>query len=783
MFRNYLKTAFRNLVRQKVATVVNVLCMSIAISCSLIAYMFTFDNLQSEWFHANANNIFLVEHKAIEEGDLETFGNVPTPLAPALLHDHSFIVNAVRITDAPVIIRKDAQQNEEWVRFADPSFFDMFTFPLEAGDPKSLAQKNTVILSQNAAVRYFGDVNAIGKTLEFEFAPDDKASFTVTGVAKPITGPSSCAQFDILLGYENAFRKNTSQLTDWNHFSPGTFIQVDNPARIAELSKQMQPYIALQNKADKANMPVKEFAFQNLLDLASDPPRNSIVGEVSWAPIIVLGAISTFLLLLASFNCINVNIASVTLRLKEIGIRKVIGGTRRQLVFQFLTENLLICLASFIVAIALSGSLLFPAFEEITTTGLQFDLLGRIDIWIYLLILFAGVALFSGLYPALYISSFQPIAILRDKLRLGGNNNFTKALLTAQFVIAFINIIGSVGLTLNYYDMRTRDWGYRKDNLLTLRVETPAQYSLMKKTAEEQPNVTNITSAAQHVGFYNDNGTMVSFGELKTNAIVFNVAPNYFEAMGFQVLSGKLPASPDAVVVNETFANQFKWVNGIGETIVIDSNRYSIAAIVKDFHHDDFVREINSVVFRIGKEESFTNIVMRIENNTGPRTRSTLETTWKKNFGEAPFALDYQEDSFNEMYAESAGILQIFMFTTGVALFMSCIGLFGLASQRVQFKRKEICIRKIFGVPLVRAVMIVNGNFVLLIAIAAVIASPISYMILDSLLDSIYKYRMEVNATPFLISFLLMGVTILITLSGKIVEIAKTNPANILRNE
>src|SRR5688572_22711339 len=156
MLRNYLITAFRNLVRQKVVTIINVLCMAIAISCSLIAYLFTFDNLQTEWFHKNASNIFMVEHRAIEEGDLETFGNVPTPLAPALLHDHSFIVNAVRIMDGPVIVHNETQHVDEWVRFAEPSFFDVFTFPLEVGDPKSIAQKNTVILSRNAATRYFG---------------------------------------------------------------------------------------------------------------------------------------------------------------------------------------------------------------------------------------------------------------------------------------------------------------------------------------------------------------------------------------------------------------------------------------------------------------------------------------------------------------------------------------------------------------------------------------------------------------------------------------------------
>ncbi|HEU5292235.1 MAG TPA: ABC transporter permease, partial [Cyclobacteriaceae bacterium] len=594
MFRNYLIIAFRNLVHQKLVTIVNVLCMAIAISCSLIAYMFAYDNMQSEGFHKNASNIFMVEHKAIDESDLQTFGNVPTPLAPALMQDHSFILNAVRITDAPVLVRKDDQEFEEWVRFADPGFFDMFTFPFASGDPKSLAQKNTVILSHAAAIRYFGAVSPIGKTLEFEFSKEDKATFTVTGVAKETSGQSSCAQFAVLLNFENAFRKNASQLTDWNNFTPGTFIQVDDPARIAELSARMQPYVDLQNKADKVSMPVKQFVFQNLLELGGDPPRNSIVGEMSWAPIIVLGSISTFLLLLASFNCINVNIASVALRLKEIGIRKVIGGTKRQLVFQFLTENMLVTLASFVVAVALTGSLLFPAFEEITTTGLQFDLTSRLDMWIYLLLLFVGVAILSGLYPALYISSFQPIAILRDRLKLGGKNNFTKGLLTAQFVIAFINIIGSVGLTLNYYDMRTRDWGYKKDNLMALRIETPAQYNLMKKTAEEQPNISNITSASRHVGFYNDNSTIVNFGDLKANAIVFEVAPNYFEVMGFKVLSGKLPTSPDAVVVNKKFASQFGWANGIGETITIDSTHYGIAAIVEDFHHDDFAREINS---------------------------------------------------------------------------------------------------------------------------------------------------------------------------------------------
>jgi hypothetical protein len=404
------------------------------------------------------------------------------------------------------------------------------------------------------------------------------------------------------------------------------------------------------------------------------------------------------------------------------------------------------------------------------------------DLWLYLLILFFAVGLCSGLYPALYISSFQPIAILRDKLQFGGKNKFMQTLLTMQFVIAFITIITSAGLTLNYMDLDSRDWGYRKENVLTLVAENPTQYAQMKKVASEQTAISQVTGAKKHVGSYQSN-SMAQVGDTKTNAIVFEVAPDYFNVMGFKVLSGKLPQAFDAVAVNEHFAKQFGWTNGVGEIVTIDSAKYSVAAIVKDFHHDNFMREIESVVFKLEKEEALTTLVMRIDEGAGPRTRATMEAAWMRLFPQSPFALSYQEESFSDMYYESQGILRIFIFTTTIALLMSCIGLFGLASQRVQSKQKEICIRKIFGVPLVRAMLLVNGNFLLLISVAAIVATPLSYFVLNSLLDSIYIFRMDVESGPFVISYILMFVTILITLSGKFYQIAKTNPASILRAE
>jgi ABC-type antimicrobial peptide transport system permease subunit len=425
--------------------------MAIAISCSIIAYLFATDNVNSEWFHEHASNIFIIEHKAIEEGDLKTFGNTPNPLAQAVLADHSSITRATRVMHDMGSAVVNGNEFHEWIEYVDPSFLEMFTFPLESGDPKALYDKNAIILSKEASIRFFGAENPIGKPLEFKFA-NETILFTVKGVAKEFIGPSSCVRFSILTNYENLNRKNPALLNDWNSFAAATFIQVDKPENIVKLSAAMQPYVKLQNAADKANMPIKSFEFRNLSEISSgDDVRNSIAGEMAMAPIIVLSSISIFLLLLASFNSINISLASVGARLKEIGIRKVVGGNKTQLVLQFLTENVLISLASLIVAVALTGSLLLPAFEEISGAGLTMDLGSRMDLWLYLLTLFFAVGLCSGLYPALYISSFQPIAILRDKLQFGGKNKFMQTLLTMQFVIAFITIITSAGLTLKLH--------------------------------------------------------------------------------------------------------------------------------------------------------------------------------------------------------------------------------------------------------------------------------------------------------------------------------------------
>jgi len=784
MIRNYLKSALRNLVRQQAMTIINILCLGVAVGCSIIAYLFAYNNLNSEWFHTKGDRIFLIEHRAVRDGDVVTIGSTPTPLGPAIATDHPSIVNCVRIDYGSGIIKTGADKFEETIRFVDPAFLDMFTFPLKYGDRKALYQKNSVVISEETAQKYFGDENPLGRALPIAIAGRDEQLFIVKGVAEKFIGPSSCVAFSILAPYENLFSDNQDIRNDWNEFTVATFIEIDDARNLGQIASQMGGYASLHAQADRAGAPIKAFVFENLYDLktGSAKVQDSISGRAKWAPMIVLATISLFLLLLSCCNFINISLAMAANRLKEIGIRKVIGGNRHQLMIQFMTENLLVCIGSFVFAMILTQSLLLPGFEQIAGTGITLDFGQRPDLWIYLLLLLTGVAAASGLYPAYYISSFRPIAILRDKLQFGTNSRFMQSLLTIQFALALITMMSSVGLVLNTVEMRDRDWGYNPQDILTVQVQSSEQYNLLRKTANEMPFVKNLTGARMHVGDYRHTKT-IGVNENRTSGIVFEVGKDYFSTMGFRLVSGSLPETSNVVLVNEKLAGQFHDTNIIGQAVVIDSIVYHVSGVVADFHYSGFNDPIEPVVFRLGTEGQFFTFVVKAEPTKAVAARNKLEAIWKRNYPETPFTAYYQAEVFEEMYSETGGIVRIFIFTTIVALFMSCVGLFGLASQRLQFKMKELCIRKIFGVPVLRAVFLVNGNFLALLGLAILIATPASYFILNALLDAIYTYRMEVSITPFILAYALMFVTIVITLSGKIYQIVVTNPAEILRNE
>jgi putative ABC transport system permease protein len=784
MLRNYFKTALRNLLRQKITSFINICCLAVAVSCSIVAYLFVDNHVNREWFHVNAANIFLVQHQAIDEGALTTYGTSPTPLGPAMAAGLAPVVRAVRIASAQGIILSDGNEFEERIRFVDPGFTEMFTLPLKYGDAGALREKNAVYLSEGMARKYFGEENPIGRTIPIMLRGREEQSFIVRGVTEHIPS-QSCVEFPIFMSYENRFEAGSIRFNDWTDLTQATFIQVDKPENITRITSQMTPFIQQQNSADKVNMPVKAFVFENLLQVKRNvgQVKNSIAGrKLSWQGVILFSSIAIFLLLLSCFNFINISMAMAGTRLKEIGIRKVIGSNKLQLIFQFMTENVLVCLIAFVMAIALTGSLLLPAFNNIFDNDLMMSFTLRIDLWLYLIVLLAGVGIISGTYPAFYIASFKPITILRDRLKFGPKNRFMQFLLSFQFVIAFVTMMASIGLTLNIIDLSKRDWGYDQENILVVKARTPEQYNQMHKIALEQPDVLSVAGANQHAGTYNTE-VNVKVGDAQSHAIVFEVGHNYFETMGFRLKSGVFPGSRDAVVVNEEFARRFSWETADGQTIVIDSTAYAVAGIMKDFHHENFRNDIEPLIFRLGDESQFSHLVMRTAPGTATHTGVVLGNTWKRFFPDVAFNHFFQNEAFDQMYRDAGGILRIFTFTTVLALLMSCVGLFGLASQRALSKMKEICIRKIFGISDSKAILLVNGNFLKLLTVAALVAAPISYIILNALLDSLYTYRMEVGPAAFIISYLLVVITMLLTLLKKFREIINTNPAEILRNE
>jgi len=784
MLKNYLKISIRNLLTQKSVTLINILCLAVAVGCSVVAYLFVDNHVNREWIHENAENIFLIEQRVQEEGDLLTYGTTPTPLGPAIAQDFSEVARTVRIAASPIIIKHRDRQFTERVRLVDTGFLDMFTIPLASGDSRALREKNAIFLSQEMAKKYFGDEDPLGKPLTLQFPGRNDQTFLVRGVTAPIPS-QSCVEFSLFLSYENRFEAASNEFFAWDGTTQATFVQLYNPSDAQTVASRLNAYVKLQNASGQSDKQVQALILENLLVLKKNVAgvKSSIVGRpLSWTAVILFTSLAGLMLSLSCVNFINISLAMVNRRLKEIGIRKTIGAGKRQLIFQFLSENVFVSVISFVVAVALTGSFLLPAFNGIFEQGLIMDFSLRINLWVYLFALLVLVGILSGLYPALYISSFKPVYILRERMKLGSQNKLMQGLLSFQFVLSLVTMVVSVGLTLNLNDMRKRDWGYAKDDIVVVRTNNEAQHVSLQQLTSQLPDVLSTAGSGQHLGLYQTE-TRVGIGEDESHAVIFDMGDNYFETMGFVLSSGKLPDAANLIVVNEEFARRFKSGDYSKETVTIDKVEYAVCGIVRNFHHEHFQNDIEPLVFRNGNPSQFRYLVIRTAPGATEKTVTALAGAWKKNFPDNAFDFVYQRDTFDSMFEHSKGLLRILIFTAVIALVMSCVGFYGLVTQRTQQKMKEVCIRKIFGISGLQSVMLVNAPYGVLLIIAAVIATPLSYAGLNFMLDEYYTYHMLVGPLPFALAYALVITTLIVVLSRKVYEITVTNPAEVLRSE
>lgn len=785
MLQSYIRSAFRALLNNTVPSVINIVGLSIALASSIVVYLFLQVYYTLDTFHEHGDRIFMVEH-VVTRGDAgQTWGTTPLPLGPTLEADLPQVERAVRVAWRGGDVRTSDDTFAERIGFADAGFFDLFTFPLQAGTPASLATPGTVILSEAAARTYFGDEDPLGQRLTITIADGGAQAFLVGGVAAPFPRNAGF-RFDVLLPFE-ALPLHAVQADDWAASVDATFLLLHHPEDLHAVAAQMDRYVARRNAANP-DAPVERFVFENLKQPA--PDGYTVLQRPTEAPhpafSLIMVMMAAFMMALSCFNYVNISLGSGARRLREIGVRKVLGGTKRQLVVQFMAENLLLCTLALILGIVIAWLFLVPLFNGLFVMQIQLSLTENLNLWAFLAGLLAFVGIASGAYPAFYVSSFQPVLIFQSKHRLAEKRWFTRSLITVQFIIVFLAAIATIVLLMNGRYILGLPWGYDQEDLLVVRLSDPSQFEFLRDAATGQASVLRVAGSQDHVGVSMRRTRFTVGLEEESEAIELTIGPGYAEAIGLRLQSGRLfdehlRTDVTGVVVNQRFVQAREWTDPLGRTLRIGRQVYTVIGVVEDYLYNPVVRP-EPTLLRLS-ETGYRFLTVRVAPGSLEATKALLETHWKRHVPELPFESFVQADVFDAPYRSYMSLGRGIGYLAALALLIACMGVFGLASQNIARRRKEVSIRKVLGASVAHVVFLVNRVFLVILSIAALVATALGYVGLRILTGLDAANVMPLTPVPFVAAYLLVLLTVAVSVASQSRTLALTNPADTLRRD
>jgi putative ABC transport system permease protein len=788
MIQNYALVAARNFRKHKSYSVINVAGLAIGIAVSMFIFLWIRDELSFDRFHAGARDIYrLTEDQKGADGSVFPVAVTPELLGPALKADFPEVVESVRMRPLGrnMVANGEKQFYENGILFADPSFLAVFTFPLVKGDPaKALSNPDSLVITETAARKYFGGDDPMGRTLRLFDAFD----FKVTGVARDVPR-NSHLQF-ALLGNFDVVMKRLGQSGGWWNNNFYTYVRLapkTDPAKIAP---------AIYNYLKKINSETETYVnLQPLLDIRLRSSYAIDIGGASQAKaqyVRIFAAVAFLVLLIACINYMNLATARSGLRSREVGVRKVVGAGRPEIIRQFFGESLLFAFVAALVAAGLVR-LLLPQFNHLTGKAVPAGALAAGPVVLFLVgsAIFAGVL--SGVYPALFLSSFRPASIFRGGSMTGTRSAlFRKSLVVVQFALSTVFIAGTlvVGSQIRY--MRTKDLGYKGDSVVHFRLRGAlgANYQAFKDELARTAGILGVTASSDIPTYTVHSTTGFSWeGKAAGDYLLihqFSVDYDYFETLGMEMAAGRsfsrdFPADKDAFIVNETAARRMGFKEPLGKWVNLYDRKGPLVGVVKDFNFKSLHAAVEPLVLRIEPaRNSYVMVKMRYEGLTaGLETIRRVHAKYNPRY---PFEYEFLDDSLGELYRSDRRFGAIVSMFTGLAIFISALGLFGLASFLIERRTKEIGIRKILGAETGGIVVLLSKDFLQWVALANVIAVPVAYVAMNSWLRS-FAYRTSISAWVFAgAATLAIGVAML-TISLHCFRAAAANPANSLRYE
>ncbi len=791
MFSSYFKLGFRNAMRNKLTSFVNLAGLSLALGVAIAAFAFIDYMKNMDTFHVNRDRVYQVTSLMKSDShDLnsDNWSDSPILLAPALKEDHPAIESYARIKMSGGALRYNETVFNESIWFVDPEFMNMFSYPLAYGNPKALERPNEMIISRSISDKYFGNVNPVGQTFSIKFGDGSKEDFVVGAVLDEFPGNSSI-RFSNLISMHTYEKFQTKPGFDWGDITDATFLMLKDGHMVSELAGSTTKYKQLQNMANP-DLPIHDFLFYSL-ELLSQK-NNEIYQDVAAgahpAGLFTLGLIALMLLLLACFNYMNIAVATVSTRLKEIGIRKVVGGRKKEIVTQFLIENLVICVGALATGILLAHLFFMPGLNNLFPIYVSFSTIVVTDLIIFLLAILLFVGLASGSYPALYISSFQPARILRGNEKFGQKSLFSKSLLTIQFMLAFTTIIGCFVFINNSLNLKNKDWGYDHHQNYIVPVYTPESYLAMRDYISQNKDVLSYAGTRNRIG-RGYHHTTVTHNSESHAAVLFEVGFNFLETMNLRLKEGRFfdekiqSDKTESVVINTLFADAMGWANPIGQSFEYDSVKRYVIGVVEKFHYDDFYAAVEPVFFSVTEDEKLNYLAIKVREGALQSTEAYIKEGWRTIAPDDPFAGYYQDSVFEGFHIDNNANVKLLMFISGVTVILACMGLFGLVTFSITRRMKEFSIRKVFGANVSHIFRLMNSDYLWMLGIAFVIGAPLGFVLINKLLDIIYPEPVPPDAKPFLLGVIIMSATIAATVASQITRVIKNNPAQTLRNE
>ncbi|MBA2329709.1 MAG: ABC transporter permease [Flavisolibacter sp.] len=811
MFRNYIKIAWRNLVKQKAFSILNITGLAIGLSCFLLIAVYVLDEISYDGYHEKADRIYRINSDLVFGGEEQRLPFTSDVIGATLKNDYPQVEEFVRIytSNGSKLVKKGNEFiTEQRVGHADSTFFDVFTLPALKGDTKSaLNEPNTVVVTESTANKYFGSTDIIGKTIETN--ENNSTLYKITAVIKDIPN-NSHFNFDFIFSMDNVNYSWGMHLSHNFHtyllLKPGTEVKrfeknldeyilnyVLPQAKTVLNIESMEEFARAGNKLKYSLVPITD------IHLMSDRQfEMSAGGNIQY--VYIFSAVALFILLIACINFMNLTTARSSNRAKEVGIRKVLGTNKKRLVIQFLSESTLMAVISMILAIIIAF-LVLPLFNDVSAKQMTIQSLFTPWIIPVLIILPFLVGLLAGSYPAFYLSAFQPIQVLKGKMNMSARGGgLRNVLVVFQFATSIILIIGTIVIyrQLNY--IQTKNVGFNKDQVLivdnayTLRNNTEAFKNDMLNTPgvmmATYSSYLPVSNSSRNDNTFSTESVMTS--ENGFGMQVWSVDDQYIPTMGMGMKTGRnfskdYPTDSNAVIINETAAKMLGGEDVIGRRIYTTTNfetgeltAYTIIGVVKNFHFESLKQNIGPLCMLLKRSTGIVSF--KIAGNESGNILAKAEKAWKSMVPAMPFTYRFMDESFEDMYRAEQRVGKISLIFSVIAIFIGCLGLFGLAAFIAEQRTKEIGIRKVLGASVNGIVHLLSKDFLKLVLIAFVIAAPFAWWAMHKWLED-FAFRINISWWIFLVAGLIALSIALFTVSFQAIRAALANPVDNLRTE